>query len=54
MWSDSNWTSHRYRVYLSFMHAATGQLAAGDSWPSGAAADLLERALFTTARKSSG
>lgn len=24
------------------MHAAAGQLAAGDSWPSGAAPDLLE------------
>ncbi|MEW2326100.1 hypothetical protein AB0926_34390 [Streptomyces griseoincarnatus] len=49
VWSDGNWSPHRYRVYLSFMHAAAGQLAADDSWPSGAAPDLLECALFTTA-----
>ncbi|AXL93030.1 hypothetical protein C4J65_35780 [Streptomyces sp. CB09001] len=54
VWSDSNWTPHRYGVYLFFMHAATGQLATGDSWPSGAAPDLLECALFTTAWEASG
>ncbi|ANP51994.1 hypothetical protein J2Z21_008988 [Streptomyces griseochromogenes] len=54
VWSDSNWTPHRYGVYLSFMHAATGQLATGDIWPSGAAPDLLECALFTTAWEASG
>ncbi|MER5385956.1 hypothetical protein ABT040_37885 [Streptomyces sp. NPDC002688] len=54
VWSDSNWTPHRYRVYLSFMHAAAEQLAADDSWPSGAAPDLLECALFTTAWEASG
>ncbi|WP_442814164.1 8-oxoguanine DNA glycosylase OGG fold protein [Streptomyces sp. NBC_00151] len=48
VWSDSNWTPHRYQVYLSFMHAA------GDSWPSGAAPDLLECALFTTDWETSG
>ncbi|MCF2132153.1 hypothetical protein L1I79_37895 [Strepomyces sp. STD 3.1] len=53
-WSDGNWTPHRYRVYLAFMHAAADQLAADDSWPSGAAPDLLECALFTTARETSG
>ncbi|MFK4107498.1 hypothetical protein [Streptomyces sp. NPDC002176] len=48
VWSDSNWTPHRYQVYLSFMQAATNQLVQGDSWPSGATPDLLECALFTT------
>ncbi|MFD5518664.1 hypothetical protein [Streptomyces sp. NPDC127066] len=48
VWSDGNWTPHRYQVYLSFMHAVADQLAASDSWPSGAAPDLLECALFTT------
>lgn len=37
---------HRYGIYLSFIHAASRQLAAGDSWPSGAGADLFECALF--------
>ncbi|WP_405914510.1 hypothetical protein [Streptomyces sp. NBC_00728] len=46
VWSDSNWTPHRYQVYLSFMHAAAEQLAAHEGWPSGAAPDLLECALF--------
>lgn len=54
VWSDSNWTPHRYQVYLSFMHSAANQLAAGDSWPSGAAPDLLERALFNGAWEASG
>lgn len=54
VWSDSNWSPHRYGVYLSFMHAAANQLAEGDSWPSGAAPDLLECALFTTSWETSG
>ncbi|WP_406182379.1 hypothetical protein [Streptomyces canus] len=54
VWSDSNWSPHRYQVYLSFMHAAANQLAEGDSWPSGAAPDLLECALFTTSWETSG
>ncbi|MEV8092538.1 hypothetical protein [Streptomyces nigra] len=54
VWSDGNWSPHRYQVYLSFMHAAAGQLAAEDSWPSSAAPDLLECALFTTAWETSG
>ncbi|MFI1443271.1 8-oxoguanine DNA glycosylase OGG fold protein [Streptomyces fructofermentans] len=54
VWSDENWSPHRYQVYLSFMHAAANQLAADDSWPSGAAPDLLECALFTTSWETSG
>lgn len=54
VWSDNNWTPHRYQVYLSFMHAAANQLAKGDNWPSGAAPDLLECALFTTRWETSG
>ncbi|MFB8029735.1 MULTISPECIES: hypothetical protein [unclassified Streptomyces] len=54
VWSDSNWSPHRYGVYLSFMHAAANQLAEGDSWPSDAAPDLLECALFTTSWETSG
>ncbi|MGW3942840.1 8-oxoguanine DNA glycosylase OGG fold protein [Streptomyces phaeochromogenes] len=53
MWSDGNWSSYRYEVYLSFMHAAALQLAASDGWPSGAAPDLLERALFNTVWRTS-
>ncbi|MGV9239795.1 8-oxoguanine DNA glycosylase OGG fold protein [Streptomyces nigra] len=53
VWSDGNWSPHRYQVYLSFMHAAADQLAAEDSWPSDAAPDLLECALFTTAWETS-
>ena len=46
IWSDSGWTSHRYGVYLGWIHAATGQLAsAGAGWP-GSRPDLLELALF--------
>ncbi|MGW7646904.1 8-oxoguanine DNA glycosylase OGG fold protein [Streptomyces bobili] len=51
---DSNWSPHRYGVYLSFMHAAASQLSEGGSWPSGAAPDLLECALFTTSWETSG
>ncbi|MFE5844239.1 hypothetical protein ACFQ7N_21700 [Streptomyces niveus] len=54
VWSDQNWSPHRYRVYLSFMHAAADQLAADDGWPSDAGPDLLECALFTTTWERSG
>jgi hypothetical protein len=54
VWSDGNWSPHRYRVYLSFMHAAADQLAANEGWPSGAAPDLLECALFTTTSETFG
>ncbi|MFD4413495.1 hypothetical protein [Streptomyces sp. NPDC058476] len=53
VWSDGNWSPHRYRVYLSFMHAAADQLAGHEGWPSDAAADLLECALFTTGWETS-
>ncbi|MFD3372819.1 MULTISPECIES: hypothetical protein [unclassified Streptomyces] len=46
IWSDSGWTSHRYGVYLEWIHSATEQLAsAGIGWP-GSRPDLLELALF--------
>ncbi|GGZ81435.1 hypothetical protein GCM10010371_46150 [Streptomyces subrutilus] len=48
-WSGWGWSPHRYGVYLSFMQAASRQLAATDSWPSDAAPDLLEYALFRRA-----
>ncbi|MGP3941942.1 8-oxoguanine DNA glycosylase OGG fold protein [Streptomyces sp. 6N106] len=51
IWADWNWSPHRYQVYLSFMHAAAEQLAGTNGWPSGAAPDLLECALFNTAWK---
>ncbi|MEU9210697.1 hypothetical protein AB0D27_22770 [Streptomyces sp. NPDC048415] len=54
VWSDNNWTAHRYQVYISFMHAAAEQMAAGGNWPSGAAPDLLECALFSTSWEASG
>ncbi|MFD7409539.1 hypothetical protein ACFV7R_44605 [Streptomyces sp. NPDC059866] len=44
LWSDGGWTAHRYDIYLGWMHAATGQLAATTHWPF--APDLLELALF--------
>ncbi|MER6496107.1 8-oxoguanine DNA glycosylase OGG fold protein [Streptomyces griseorubiginosus] len=47
VWADGNWSPHRYGVYLSFLHAAARQLAAGDGWPSDAGPDLLECALFS-------
>ncbi|MFD9540829.1 hypothetical protein [Streptomyces sp. NPDC060022] len=53
VWADGNWTPHRYQVYLSFMHAAAEQLAAGDNWPPSASADLLECAMFTTVWETS-
>ncbi|MET9904633.1 hypothetical protein [Streptomyces sp. NPDC006446] len=46
--------AHRYQVYLSFMHAAADQLAAQEGWPSGAAPDLLECALFNVGWETSG
>ncbi|MGX1910194.1 8-oxoguanine DNA glycosylase OGG fold protein [Streptomyces phaeochromogenes] len=46
IWSDSGWTSHRYEVYLGWVHSAAGQLAsAGIGWP-GSRPDVLELALF--------
>lgn len=48
VWSDGNWSPHRYGVYLSFLHAASHRLAAGDAWPTHARPDLLECALFNT------
>jgi hypothetical protein len=54
VWRDSNWSPHRYAIYLSFMHAAARQLAAAGSWPSDASPDLLEYALFTTTWQASG
>ncbi|MEU9876056.1 hypothetical protein [Streptomyces phaeochromogenes] len=46
IWSDSGWTSHRYGVYLEWIHSATEQLAsAGVGWP-GSRPDVLELALF--------
>ncbi|MFD5519595.1 hypothetical protein [Streptomyces sp. NPDC127066] len=53
VWSDGNWTPHRYRVYLSFMHAAADQLAAYEGCPSDATPDFLECALFTTSWETS-
>ncbi|MEU9213848.1 hypothetical protein AB0D27_39630 [Streptomyces sp. NPDC048415] len=48
IWRDSNWTSHRYHVYLQWMYAASEQLtAASIEWP--AAPDVLELALFSAA-----
>lgn len=48
VWRDTNWSPHRYAIYLSFMQAASRQVAATHSWPSNATPDLLEYALFTT------
>ncbi|MFF2937913.1 8-oxoguanine DNA glycosylase OGG fold protein [Streptomyces mirabilis] len=53
VWSDGNWTPHRYQVYLSFLHAAADQLVTEDTWPAGGTADLLECALFTTSWETS-
>ncbi|MEW2400335.1 hypothetical protein [Streptomyces sp. NPDC046862] len=54
VWADGNWSPHRYGIYLSFLHAAARQLAAGASWSSDASPDLLECALFSTAWEASG
>ncbi|MFE7779273.1 hypothetical protein ACFU5O_36500 [Streptomyces sp. NPDC057445] len=48
VWADWNWSPHRYQIYLSFMHAAAHQVADTGTWPSNAAPDLLECALFNT------
>ncbi|MEU0060169.1 hypothetical protein [Streptomyces sp. NPDC006334] len=47
VWRDSNWSPHRYAVYLSFMQAAASQAAATGTWPPDASPDLLEYALFS-------
>ncbi|MFF3877491.1 hypothetical protein [Streptomyces sp. NPDC001978] len=50
IWRDGGWTSHRYDVYLRWMHAANDQLATTlMGWP--AAPDVLELALFSGAWK---
>jgi hypothetical protein len=54
VWSDWNWSPHRYEVHLSFMDAAARQLAADGRWPSSASPDLLECALFTTSWEAFG
>ncbi|MGI5274948.1 hypothetical protein [Streptomyces rochei] len=48
VWRDTNWSPHRYAVYLSFMQAASRQASATPFWPSDATPDLLEYALFST------
>ena len=46
IWSDGGWTSHRYGMYLGWIHSATEQLAsAGIGWPA-SRPDVLELALF--------
>ncbi|MFC9059661.1 hypothetical protein ACFTXB_16635 [Streptomyces sp. NPDC057074] len=48
IWSDGNWTSHRYDIYLQWMYEASAQLtAASMEWP--ADPDVLELALFSGA-----
>ncbi|MFD7879697.1 hypothetical protein ACFV5G_37380 [Streptomyces sp. NPDC059766] len=54
VWADSDWSPHRYGIYLSFMHQATHQLAADGIWPSNATPDLLECALFNATWEASG
>ncbi|MEU6370334.1 hypothetical protein ABZ876_32590 [Streptomyces sp. NPDC046931] len=49
VWRDQDWSPHRYKIYLSFMHAAAHQPAATEGWPSDASPDLLEYALFSGA-----
>ena len=49
VWADWDWSPHRYGIYLSYMQAATRQLASTGPWPAHAGPDLLEYALFTTA-----
>lgn len=34
--TNQDWSPHRYKIYLSFMHAAAHQAAATDGWPSDA------------------
>ncbi len=52
VWADWNWSPHRYEVYLSFMQAAARQMAGTGGWPTDAAPDLLEYALFNTTWKT--
>ncbi|MFI1213606.1 hypothetical protein ACH4UV_39310 [Streptomyces sp. NPDC020802] len=48
IWRSGDWTSHRYDVYLRWMHAVSDQLAATlIDWPK--APDVLELALFSAA-----
>ncbi|WP_330238588.1 8-oxoguanine DNA glycosylase OGG fold protein [Streptomyces sp. NBC_00525] len=48
MWRDGGWTSHRYDVYLRWMHAAHARLVgAGIDWPDDPG--VLELALFGAA-----
>ncbi|MEU0196898.1 MULTISPECIES: hypothetical protein [unclassified Streptomyces] len=48
IWCDGDWTSHRYRIYLQWMHASSEQLSAAIAdWP--ATPDVLELALFSAA-----
>ncbi|WP_333764312.1 8-oxoguanine DNA glycosylase OGG fold protein [Streptomyces sp. IBSBF 2390] len=49
VWRDQDWSPHRYKIYLSFMHTAAHQAAATDDWPSDASPDPLEYALFSGA-----
>ncbi|NMO35425.1 hypothetical protein HG826_17990 [Streptomyces sp. GMY01] len=45
IWRDGCWTSHRYGVYLQWMHAVNDQLKAEvNGWPG--SPDVLELALF--------
>ncbi len=49
VWRDSDWTSHRYHVYLQWMYAVGDQLSAASiEWPAGQP-DVLELALFSGA-----
>ncbi|MEU9352433.1 hypothetical protein AB0D65_15865 [Streptomyces griseoloalbus] len=48
VWRDTNWSPHRYAVYLSFMQAASRQASETPSWPSDATPDRLGYALFST------
>ena len=51
VWRDRDWSPHRYKVYLTFMHRAARQVAATSGWPSSASPDLLEYAWFSGAWK---
>ncbi|MET8719980.1 8-oxoguanine DNA glycosylase OGG fold protein [Streptomyces misionensis] len=48
IWRDGGWTSHRYDVYLRWMHAINSRLTTEvNGWP--ASPDILELALFASA-----
>ncbi|MYU25642.1 hypothetical protein [Streptomyces sp. SID8352] len=50
IWRDAGWTSHRYDIYLRWMHTTTAHLTATvPGWPP--EPDLLELALFDGAWK---